>query len=275
MLKSSSPYPFNQRPNFPTHTSSPLVLQPCYNLHPCPPTTPYAAPVTHADTGTSMEYCDLITDPTTKDIWLRSAANEFSCLAQALPDKCVDPTNTILFIPIEKVPPDKRPTYTCFICSYRPQKAEPHRTRLTVGGNLIDYPGNLSMKVADMTTFKILVNSTLSTPGAHWLGLDVKNYYLGTPMDHYEYMFIPINLIPLEIIDFYNLHTITHKGKVYAKICHGMYGLPKSGILTEKQLICFLGNYGYSPVQHTLGLWHHQWRPISFYLVDTIPTENG
>ena len=26
-----------------------------------------------------------------------------------------------------------------------------------------------------MTTFKILVNSTLSTPGAKWLGLDVKN----------------------------------------------------------------------------------------------------
>ena len=53
-----------------------------------------------------------------------------------------------------------------------------------------------------MTTFKIVVDSTLSTPGDHWLGLDVKNYYLGTPMDHYEYMFIPLNLIPPDIIDF-------------------------------------------------------------------------
>ena len=164
-------------------------------------------------------------------IWLHSAANEFGHLAQGLPDKHIDHTNTIFFISIDKVPPDKQPTYAHFVCSYCPQKAEPHCTCLTVGGNLIDYPGNLSMKVADMTTFKILVNSTLSTPGSHWLGLDVKNYYLGTAMDHYKYMFIPINLIPLEIVNFYNLHTIAHKGKVYAEIHHAMYGLPQSGII--------------------------------------------
>ena len=137
--------------------------------------------------------------------------------------------------------------------SSRPQKLEPYRTRLTIGGNLIDYPGNLSMKVADMTTFKILVNSTLSTPGAKWLGLDVKNYYLGTPMANYEYMFIPLNQIPQEIIDHYNLHNIVHKGKVYVEICRGMYGLPQAGILAETQLIHFLGKYGYSPVTHTPG----------------------
>ena len=118
-----------------------------------------------------------------------------------------------------------------------------------------------------MTTFNILVNSTLSTPGAHWLGLDIKNYYLGTPMDHYEYMFIPLRLIPPEIIDFYNLHKISHKGKVYVEIRRNMYGLPQSGIRAKKQLIRFLGNFVYSPVQHTPSLWRHQWCPISFFLV--------
>ena len=118
-----------------------------------------------------------------------------------------------------------------------------------------------------MTMFKILINSTLSTPGAKWLGLDIKNYYLGTPMDNYEYMFIPINQIPQEIIDHYNLHKIAHNGKVYVEICHCMYGLPQAGILAQKQLIRFLGSCGYSPVPHTLGLWHHQWRPITFCLV--------
>ena len=123
------------------------------------------------------------------------------------------------------------------------------------------------MKVADMTTFKILVNSTLSTPGARWLGLDVKNYYLGTPMEDYEYMFIPITSIPHEIITHYKLHDIVHNGKVYMEIRRGMYGLPQAGILAEKQLICFLGRYGYTPVCHTPGLWRHTWRPISFCLV--------
>ena len=152
-----------------------------------------------------MEYRDLISDPSTRATWLRSAANEFGHLMQGLPDNRVEPTNTIFFIPFSNIPKHKRPTYAHFVCSYHPQKAEPYRTRITVGGNLIDYPGNLSMKVADMTTFKILVNSTLSTRGARWLGLDVKNYYLGTPMDDYEYMFIPINSIPQEIIAHYKL----------------------------------------------------------------------
>ena len=51
------------------------------------------------------------------------------------------------------------------------------------------------------------------------------------------------------------------------EIRRGMYGLPQAGILTEKQLIRFLGSYGYSPVPHTPGLWHHQWHPITFCLV--------
>ena len=86
-------------------------------------------------------------------------------------------------------------------------------------------------------------------------------------MDNYEYMFIPINQIPQEIIDHYKLHNIVHKGKVYVEIRRGMYCLPQAGILAEKQLIRFLGSYGYSPVPHTPGLWRHQWRPITFCLV--------
>ena len=124
MLKFSPPSQFNQCPNLPTHEPSPPAIpQPCYNLHPCPPTTPYTAPITHADTGMSMAYHDLIMDPTTKDIWLHSATNKFSHLAEGLPDKCVDPTNTIFFIPINKVSPDKQTTYACFVCSYCPQKS--------------------------------------------------------------------------------------------------------------------------------------------------------
>ena len=222
-----------------------------YNLRPHTSCPHYAAPITHSETSRSMEYKDIITDPSTRATWLHSAANEFGRLAQGLPDKRVEPTNTMFFIPFSQVPKHKRPTYARFVCSYRPQKAEPYRTQITVGGNLIDYPGNLSMKVADMTTFKILVNSTLSTPGACWLGLDVKNYYLGTPMDDYEYMFIPINSIPEEIIAHYKLRDLVHNGRVYIEIRCGMYGLPQAGILAEQQLTCFLGTYGYAPVRLT------------------------
>ena len=249
------PRPATQ-PNEPT-TPTPTQHLPIvpYNLRPRTSRPHYAAPITHSETGRSMEYKDLITDPSTRTTWLHSAANEFGRLAQGLPDERVEPTNTMFFIPFSQVPKHKRPTYARFVCSYRPQKAEPYRTRLTVGGSLIDYPGNLSMKVADMTTFKILVNSTLSTPGAHWLGLDVKNYYLGTPS------------IPNEIIAHYKLRDLVHNGRVYIEIRRGMYGLPQAGILAEQQLTRFLATYGYAPVRHTPGLWRHKWCPISFCLV--------
>ena len=221
-------------PDIPTTPTSPqLITKLPYNLRPWTSCPHYTAPITHSGTGKSMEYRDLISDPSTCATWLRSAENKFRRLTQGLPDNRVEPTNTIFYIPFSKVPKHKQPTYAYFVCSYRPQKAEPYRTRITVGGNLIDYPGNLSMKVADMTTFKILVNSTLSTPGACCLGLDVKNYYLGTPMDDYEYMFISINSIPQEIIAHYKLQDIVHNGKVYMEIRHGMYGLPEASILAK------------------------------------------
>ena len=255
-------------PDTPTTPTSPQhITKLPYNLRPRTSHPHYATPITHSETGKSMEYLDLITDPSTHATWLRSASNEFDHLAQGLQDNRVEPTNTKFFIPFSKVPKHKQPTYAHFVFSYHPQKAEPYSTWITVGGNLINYPGNLSMKVANMTTFKILMNSTLSTPGARWLSLDVKNYYLGTPMDDYEYMFIPINSIPQEIIAHYKLQDIVHNGKVYMEICHGMYGLPQAGILAKKQLIRFLGSHGYAPIHHTPGLWCHTWRPLSFRLV--------
>ena len=136
---STSPSPpiqphYNLRPR-PHHSSPAPSPSPCppntprYNLRPRPP---YAAPLTHANTGRSMEYRDLLADPTTCNVWLRSAANEFGRLAQGLSDNRVDATNTIFFIPITKVPCHKCPTYARFVCSFRPQKPVPCRTRITV-----------------------------------------------------------------------------------------------------------------------------------------------
>ena len=206
-----TPVPTPATPTIPT-SLQPLTQLP-YNLRLRTSCPHYAAPITHSETGKSIEYRDLINDPSTHTTWLRSAANEFGRLAQGLSDNRVEPTNTIFFIPLSKVPKHKRPTYARFVCSYRPQKSEPYHTCITVGGNLIDYPGNLSMKVANMTTFKILVNSTLSTPGACWLGLDVKNYYLGTPMEDYEYMFIPSPPSPMKSSHTTNSETLSTTAK--------------------------------------------------------------
>jgi hypothetical protein len=56
--------------------------------------------------------------------------------------------------------------------------------------------------------------------------LDVKNFYLGTPMDTFEYMRIPIKCVPHEIILQCNLLPFVYDGHIYIEVQKGMYGLP-------------------------------------------------
>jgi hypothetical protein len=59
---------------------------------------------------------------------------------------------------------------------------------------------------------------------------------------------------------------LVHNGFVLVKIQKGMYGLPQSGILAYECLVLHHAKYGYAPVRHTPGLWHHVTCPILFAL---------
>jgi hypothetical protein len=52
-----------------------------------------------------------------------------------------------------------------------------------VGGNLINYPYELTTRTADMVSAKIMWNSVVSTPGAKFGGANIKNMYLKTPLN--------------------------------------------------------------------------------------------
>ena len=58
------------------------------------------------------------------------------------------------------------------------KKEEKNRTRLTVSGDQIIYPGNYATLVADLLTVKILLNSVISTDGAKCMTLDTKKNLL-------------------------------------------------------------------------------------------------
>jgi hypothetical protein len=124
--------------------------------------------VINEDTGASLEYCHLINDASTFTIWNEAAANEFGRLAQGVGTR-IEGSNTVFFIPRQDVPKGKIITYGRFIVDIRPNKSEVHRIHLTVGGNLIQYPGDVSARSADLTTSKCLCNSTISTDGAKYM----------------------------------------------------------------------------------------------------------
>jgi hypothetical protein len=79
------------------------------------------------------------------------------------------------------------------VCDYKPHKKEKERVRLTLGGELLDYSGNVATSTADVTTFKIIINSTLSAKDATII---IKNYYLVNPLPRSEYMKMPLSRFP-------------------------------------------------------------------------------
>ena len=193
---------------------------------------------------------------------------EFGRLANGVGNRIMNPTNTIQFIRKHDIPQDRRKdiTYGSFVCSVRSEKKEKNRTRFTVGGDRINYPGAVATPTADMLVAKLLFNSVISTKGARFMTIDISDFYLMTPLKRPEFIRISINDIPEEIIIEYKIRDIADsKGMVHIQANRGMYGLPQSGLLANELL--GLNKRGYHQSKLVPGLWSHKGRPIQFTLV--------
>jgi len=230
----------------------------------------FCTPVIHPITGKSItNYKKLAADPVMRDTWARAFGQEFRNLAQGDDATTMPGTDSIFVLTydqIQQIPCDRTITYTWIVVDYRLQKTDPNRVRLTAGGNLLEYPGELTTRTADLTTTKMLWNSVISTKDARYLCLDIKNIYLGTPMDRFEYMKMPLDIFPPTTVEQYNLMEHTHNGFVYLEIRKAIYGLPQAGILANKLLRQRLRPAGYYEVAHTPSLWKHTTRHIQFTL---------
>jgi hypothetical protein len=169
------------------------------------------------ETGKSLKHQELITNLRYKIKWMRSTANEINRLYN---------TNTILFIRRSNIPKGRKVTYSSFVVYIKDHKEEKERTRLTVGGYQIEYPGDKFV-------------------------IDIKNFYLNTHLGRFEYMVINLSWLPQETIKKYDLIELSQDGKVYIEIQKGMYGLPQAGILANEFLQRNLAKDGYRPTPHT------------------------
>jgi hypothetical protein len=157
-----------------------------------------------------MEYMALMKDPYLQSLWNRGFGNEVGRLFQGIRD--IPGTDTCFFVELPNIPKDRKKTYGKIVCDYKPHKKEKERVRLTVGGDRLDYSGDVATSTADITTFKILINITLSTKDAAMMMMDIQNYYLGTPLPHYEYMRMLLSRFPEEIVEKYNLKALAVDG---------------------------------------------------------------
>ena len=138
---------------------------------------------------TIIKYQKLIDEPFLRNVWVKTMYKELGCLAQGYKD--VKGTDTIRFIERDEITTiltDRTVTYAQIVVYYREQKVYSNCVRLTVGGNLIEYPYELTTRTVDVTNSKVMWNSVISTNGVQYACADMKNFYLNTPLGHFEYM---------------------------------------------------------------------------------------
>ena len=115
--------------------------------------------VMDAKTGKLLEYNHLIQNQKYRKDWGYSFGNQIGRLEQS-------GTN------LKET--RKHCIYAKIVCNHRPQKEEVNRTRIAVGGNLINCPFDCGTLTTDMITVKLLLNSVISTLGAKWTTVDIK-----------------------------------------------------------------------------------------------------
>ena len=172
----------------------------------------YAYKAVNPDTGELAEYKALL-QSSAREEWSTGFCNEVGRLFQGYKD--IKGTDTCKFIHKKEIPQGRTATYIRVVVADRPRKVEKCRVRLTVGGDRVDYPGEVSTKTSDLITAKLLFNSVISTPGSKFMSLDIKDFYLNNELPRKEYARIHLSLIPQDIIEQYNLNDSSPQTDLY------------------------------------------------------------
>jgi hypothetical protein len=131
--------------------------------------------------GKLLEHRQLCKDPPYKKVWGRSYSNELGCLCQGISTgdkaggKQVASTSTFHLVVYADIPHHKRKEiiYTKVVSKVREGKDDENCTRITVGGNLICYPGNVCTNTALLELIKLMLNSVISRKGARFACIDI------------------------------------------------------------------------------------------------------
>lgn len=180
-------------------------------------------------------------------------------------------TGTSTMHPLHKgaIPADRQRDITYFnpVCREKIKDgAIKRRVRGTIGGDRINYPGNVSARTASLEVVRTLLNSVLADD-ADFMTADITDYYLGTPLLRPEYVRIAIKDLSDTIITEYGLDSFCVEGHVYFEVMKGMYGLPQAGLLAQQRLISHLAQSEYIQSSVIPCLFRHPTNGVSFVLV--------
>jgi hypothetical protein len=201
-------------PNPPTQTRprpQPPNSDPDHDSKPDDPDTPepdhYTLVLNLDSSGRSFTYSSAKRGPD-KDNWTLAELKEITRLILS---------GALLVFPIlhSAIPNDHRRD----VVYYNPvvkQKLKPDgtikfRVRSTAGGNLLSVPYDVSARTASVDVVKLLLHSTVSD-NKKWFIIDIKDFYLGTPLpaSRYEYVRFELSKHPPAAIATHNLIPSIH-----------------------------------------------------------------
>ena len=92
-----------------------------------------------------------------------------------------------------------------FVCNYRPQKDDPYRVRIIVGGDKLTYDDDAGSPASNLLEAEIMIYSTIldAAKGAQFMYMDLKYHFLVTPLLNPEYMQVKYRHIPTDIREMY------------------------------------------------------------------------
>jgi hypothetical protein len=128
------------------------------------------------ESGQLLKHCQLCQDPCYKEVLDQSYSNELGqhCQGIGTGDKAgckwVAEINTFHLTWYSNIPHHKckEIIYTKVVCEIREGKEDKNCTRITVGGNLIFYPGDAGTNTALLELIKLMLNSVILHKGAQF-----------------------------------------------------------------------------------------------------------
>ncbi len=140
-------------------------------------------------------------DLATAKTWQTAFGKDFGGMAQGDNKTGQKGTNVMFIMTHDEIKHvlcgGKKFTYGNPVVNYRPQKDDPHCIQITAGGNLITYKSSPSVCTANLDIDKLHWNSIISTKGAKYMCLDIKNFYLTAKLEYFKYMRMPLDLFPI------------------------------------------------------------------------------
>ena len=137
-----------------------------------------------------------------------------------------------------------------------------------MGGGRTNIDIDCGTPTENLLIVKLLFNSIVSTPGAIFLGLDLKYFHLNTPMDLPEFLRIKISNFPDDVITHYNISDEVDKNSLlFIRTERGIYGLLHAKIIAQNLLEELPENHGYRQSDETTCFWKHDTSSISSTLI--------